>query len=145
MAGEPVPERAEFRDSDDSGAAYGEDAGAERSEMAGSAGDGFEPGQEEWMNRDLGSRAEIEQTLDTALDNVFSEEPAEAAARTAQDAAPTAYTEWGGGASNDDGYNLEAFVAAEVTLGSHLAEQLAVAFTDAGAAHDRPVPDRSRR
>ena len=81
------------------------------------------------MNRDLGSRAEIEQTLDTGLDNVFSEEPAEAAARTAQDAAPTAYTEWGGGASNDDSYNLEAFVAAEVTLGSHLAEQLAVAFT----------------
>ena len=95
----------------------------------GSAGDSFEPAQEEWMNSDLGSRAEIEQTLDTGLDNVFSEEPAEAAARTAQDAAPTAYTEWGGGASNDDSYNLEAFVAAEITLGSHLAEQLAVAFT----------------
>ena len=60
---------------------------------------------------------------------MFSEEPAEAAARVAQDAAPTAYTEWGGGASNDDSYNLEAFVAAEVTLGSHLAEQLAVAFS----------------
>ena len=81
------------------------------------------------MNRDLGSRSEIEQTLDTPLDNVFTEEPAEAAARSAEDAAPTAYTEWGGGASNDDSYNLEAFVAAEETLGSHLAEQLAVAFT----------------
>src|ERR1700728_4320386 len=81
------------------------------------------------MNRDLGSRTEIEQTLDTPLDNVFSEEPAEAAARTAQDAAPSTYTEWGGGASNDEGYNLEAFAAAEVTLGGHLAEQLAVAFT----------------
>ena len=80
------------------------------------------------MNRDLGSRTEIEQTLDTPLDNVFSEEPAEAAARNAQDAAPTTYTEWGGGASNDDGYNLEAFAAAEVTLAGHLAEQLAVAF-----------------
>ena len=56
-------------------------------------------------------------------------EDLDAAARSAQDAAPTAYTEWGGGASNDDSYNLEAFVAAEVTLGSHLAEQLAVAFT----------------
>ena len=128
VAGEPAPERGEF--SDDSGA-YGEDASAERSDPAnGAAGDSFEPGQEEWMNRDLGSRAEIEQTLDTPLDNVFSEEPAEAAARTAQDAAPTAYTEWGGGASSDEAYNLEAFVAAEVTLGSHLAEQLAVAFTD---------------
>src|SRR5207244_12492834 len=50
-------------------------------------GEGFEPGQEEWMNGDLGSRTEIEQTLDTRLDNVFTEEPAEAAARAAQDAA----------------------------------------------------------
>ena len=146
VAGEPVPERAEFADSDDSGAVYGDDSGADHSDFAnGSAGENFEPVQEEWMNRDLGSRAEIEQTLDTGLDNVFSEEPAEAAARAAQDAAPTAYTEWGGGASNDDSYNLEAFVAAEVTLGSHLAEQLAVAFSAPRAAHDRPIPDRSRR
>jgi RNA polymerase sigma-54 factor len=133
VAGEPVPERAEFSDSDD--ASYGEGAyeggGAEAG--SGPANDGleqsqFESGQEDWMNNDLGSRAEIEQTLDTGLDNVFSEEPAEAAARTAQDAAPTAYTEWGGGASNDDAYNLEAFVAAEITLRDHLSEQLAVAF-----------------
>src|SRR6267142_2072666 len=124
VAGEPAQEH-ETSGSDDS-ASYGEDAGGE---TAGSLGEGFESGQEEWLNRDLGTRAEIEQTLDTPLDNVFSEEPAEAAARVAQDAAPTAYTEWGGGASNDDGYNLEAFVAAEVTLGSHLAEQLAVAFS----------------
>ena len=103
-------------------AAFAEDAG-------GGSGEGFEPGQEEWMNRDLGTRAEIEQTLDTGLDNVFTEEPAEAAARAAQDAAPTTYTEWGGGASGDEDYNLEAFVAAEVTLADHLAEQLAVAFT----------------
>src|ERR1700693_3444140 len=131
VAGESVPERAEFSDSDDSGSALGDDTAAERSEMAnGPAGDGFEPVQEEWMNRDLGSRTEIEQTLDTGLDNVFSGEPAEAAARNAQDAAPTAYTEWGGGASSDEAYNLEAFVAAEVTLGSHLAEQLAVAFSE---------------
>ena len=119
-----LPERAEFADSDDSGMAYGEGA-----EAGDSTGDNFEPAEVEWMNSDLGSRAEIEQTLDTGLDNVFPEEPAEAAARTAQDAAPTAYTEWGGGASNDDDYNLEAFVAAETTLGGHLAEQLAVAFT----------------
>src|SRR5260370_19213299 len=98
--------------------------------MSNGAGDGSEPAQEEWLNRDLVSRIEIEQTLDTGLDNVFSEEPAEAAARNAQDAAPTVYTEWGGGASNDEAYNLEAFVAAEITLSSHLAEQLAVAFAE---------------
>src|SRR6266581_2835778 len=131
VAGEPVPEQSEFSDHEDAGSAYGDAAATEHSEMTSGAGDGFEPAQEEWLNRDLGSRAEIEQTLDTGLDNVFSEEPAEAAARNAQDAAPTTYTEWGGGASNDDEYNLEAFVAAEVTLAGHLAEQLAVAFTGA--------------
>ena len=63
VAGEPAPERGEFSDSEDSSAAYGEDSGADRAEMAaGSAGDSFEPGQEEWLNRDLGSRTEIEQT-----------------------------------------------------------------------------------
>jgi RNA polymerase sigma-54 factor len=96
VAGEPAAERAEYADS----GSYGEDGGGEPSDMAaGSSGDAFESGQEDWLNRDLGSRTEIEQTLDTPLDNVFSEEPAEAAARVAQDAAPTAYTEWGGGAS----------------------------------------------
>ncbi len=94
------------------------------------AGDAFEPGAEDWMSPDLGSRTEIEQTLDTGMENVFPEEPSDAAARNAQDAAPTAYTEWGGGASNDDDYNLEAFVAAETTLSDHLAEQLSVAFAD---------------
>ncbi|MCA1458736.1 RNA polymerase factor sigma-54 [Bradyrhizobium sp. BRP22] len=127
VAGEPAPERPEFSEADSSG--YGDDAGGEGA----SSGDGFEPGQEEWLNRDLGSRAEIEQTLDTRLDNVFSEEPAEAAERAAKDAAPTAYTEWGGGASSDEDYNLEAFVAAEATLADHLAEQLAVAFTSPSA------------
>src|SRR5207248_10950013 len=131
VAGELAPERAEFSDSDAAVGVDGEDSASNLSEVVNGAGEAFEPGQEEWMNRDLGSRAEIEQTLDTRLDNVFSEEPAEAAARNAQDAAPTAYTEWGGGASNDDDYNLEAFVAAEITLGDHLAEQLSVAFTGA--------------
>src|SRR3954453_6359388 len=129
VPGEPSPERAEFSESDGFDGGPGDDAVADYADGGGGSADGVEAAQEDWMNRDLGRRAEIEQTLDTGLDNVFSEEPAEAAARNAQDAAPTAYTEWGGGASNDDSYNLEAFVAAEITLGSHLAEQLAVAFT----------------
>ena len=123
VAGEATEPPAPFSEPGES--SQGEDGG----EYSAGAAEGFESGQEEWMNRDLGSRAEIEQTLDTRLDNVFTEEPAEAAARAAQDAAPTAYTEWGGGASNDEDYNLEAFVAAEVTLSDHLAEQLAVAVS----------------
>src|SRR6202163_1340521 len=82
VAGGATPERAEFSDSDDSGSTYADDAAAERADMAnGAAGDGFEPVQEEWMNRDLGSRAEIEQTLDTGPDNVFSGGPPETPAR----------------------------------------------------------------
>ncbi len=130
IAGEQGSERADMSDSDHGGA---DDFTSGQSELSGGAGEGFEaapePGQEDWLSPDLGSRAEIERTLDTGLDNVFTEEPAEAAARTAQDAAPTAYTEWGGGASNDEEYNLEAFVAAEVRLADHLAEQLSVAVT----------------
>jgi len=121
---EAQAEAGQFSDHD------GEDSGSQGGDDGFSAGsDAFEPGQEEWMSKDLGTRAEIEQTLDTGLDNVFSEEPAEAAARNAQDVAPTTYTEWGGGASGDEDYNLEAFVAAETTLSDHLAEQLSVAFT----------------
>ena len=125
-AGEAPAEAGQFSDHD------GEDSGSQGADDGfGGSGNAFEPGQEEWMSKDLGTRAEIEQTLDTGLDNVFSEEPAEAAARNAQDVAPTTYTEWGGGASGDEDYNLEAFVAAETTLGDHLAEQLSVAFTGA--------------
>src|ERR1043166_5009824 len=62
VAGEPTTERPEYADS----GSYGEDGGGESSDMAaGSSGDAFEPGQEEWLNRDLGTRTEIEQTLDT--------------------------------------------------------------------------------
>src|SRR5689334_7679227 len=131
VAGEMSPERAEYGGDEDGGSLSGEDTAGGPSQAAVSDGfePGFEPAQEEWMSRDLGSRTEIEQTLDTGLDNVFSDEPAEAAARKAQDAAPTTYTEWGGGASSDEDYNLEAFVVAERTLSDHLAEQLAVAFT----------------
>jgi RNA polymerase sigma-54 factor len=121
VAGEPTAERTDYADSDHGG---GDDFG----DGGGASAENFEPGQEDWMSRDLGSRTDIEQTLDTGLDNVFSEEPAEAAARNAQDAVPTTYTEWGGGASSDEGYNLEAFVAAETTLSDHLAQQAAVAF-----------------
>lgn len=128
--GEAPVEAGQFSDGEDSGS-QGDFQGGDLQgdDGFGGSGNAFEPGQEEWMSKDLGTRAEIEQTLDTGLDNVFSEEPAEAAARNAQDAAPTTYTEWGGGASSDEDYNLEAFVAAETTLRDHLAEQLSVAFS----------------
>src|SRR5436309_876154 len=69
VRGEPPPERAEFSDRDDAGSSV-EGGPSDHSETISGTGDGFEPGQEEWLNRDLGSRAEIEQTLDAPLDNV---------------------------------------------------------------------------
>jgi RNA polymerase sigma-54 factor len=124
----PVAEGSAARDAEysegDEAAAFGDHGAGERT-----GGQDPEPAPDEWINRDLGSRAEIEQTFDSGLENVFPEEPAEAAARTAQDAPPVTFTEWGGGASSDDSYNLEAFVAAEISLGEYLAEQLAVAVT----------------
>jgi RNA polymerase sigma-54 factor len=129
VAGEQIPERADFADVGEGGGGPGDDPVAGHAEIMNAATDSFESAPEDWLSGDLGSRSDIEQTLDTGLDNVFSEEPAEAAARSAQDAAPTIYTEWGGGASSEEDYNLEAFVAAEVRLVDHLAEQLAVAFT----------------
>src|ERR1700761_8710619 len=70
VAGEAGPERAEFSDTDGSG--HGEYDGGQ-SEPGGGAGESSESGQEDWLSRDLGSRTEIERTLDTGLENVFSE------------------------------------------------------------------------
>ncbi len=92
------------------------------------APDGRGADGEDWMARDLGSRSDLEQTFDNGMENVFPEEATDVAARVAQEAAPSTYTEWGGGPSGDEDYNLEAFVAAETTLADHLAEQLAVSF-----------------
>ncbi|TWA90249.1 RNA polymerase factor sigma-54 [Bradyrhizobium stylosanthis] len=99
-----------------------EESGGEDHETLGATAETFEIGQEEWPKSDIGSRIEIEH-------NVASEEAAEAGVRNTQDASTRVSPEWGGGASGDEDYNLEAIVAVETTLSDHLAEQLAVAFT----------------
>src|SRR3982750_1607921 len=58
VAGEPVTDRGEYSGHEGQASTYGDDSAGDRSEMAaGSAADGLEPAQEDWMNRDLGSRA----------------------------------------------------------------------------------------
>ncbi|WP_246785789.1 RNA polymerase factor sigma-54 [Bradyrhizobium sp. cir1] len=79
------------------------------------------------LERASGEAAGVESL--TGGGEVSAEQPAAAAARNDQDAAPTAHTEWGGASSGDEDYNLEAFVAAETTLLGSLAEQLSVAVT----------------
>ena len=89
----------------------------------------------DWLGQELEtSRSAIEDRLDTGLDNVFPDDagaPAEPA--TPRAAEPAGYSEWSGvGAGGRDAgeYNLEAFVSAETTLASHLADQLLLAIAD---------------
>src|SRR5512135_94629 len=55
VAGEPVAERAEFSDSEGGQPEDFTDSGF--TDGSSSASDTFEAGQEDWMNRELGSRA----------------------------------------------------------------------------------------
>ena len=56
---------AEYSEGDEA-AAFADHGAGERT-----GGQDLEPAPDEWMNRDLGSRAEIEQTFDSGLENVF--------------------------------------------------------------------------
>src|SRR5271165_4930792 len=92
-----------------------------------------EPRNGDWMEDRLEtSRETIEQRLDTGLDNVFPDESPAGPVRQSQ-SEPAAYSEWAGvgaGGRADGDYNLEAFVSEETTLAGHLAEQVALAFSD---------------
>jgi RNA polymerase sigma-54 factor len=87
----------------------------------------------DWLGEELEtSRSAIERNLDTGLENVFPDDTAAPAERLHVQE-PAAYSEWSGvGAGGRDGgdYNLEAFVTAEETLASHLADQLLLAIHD---------------
>ncbi len=98
---------------------------APSAETAAEAGD--------WMGEELEtSRAAIEGNLDTGLENVFPDDTAAPAERLHVQE-PAAYSEWSGvgaGGRDSGDYNLEAFVTAETTLASHLADQLLLAIHD---------------
>ena len=73
----------------------------------------------------------MEEGLGTELENVFPDDGGEKA--PPPEMPPPAYSEWSGSGSRDgedSAYNLEAFVTAETTLASHLAEQMALAISD---------------
>ena len=86
----------------------------------------------DWLGETLETdRTAIENKFDASLENVF---PDDSAGRTARaESEPPAYSEWAGvgsGGREDNDYNLEAFVSAEVTLSDHLAEQMSVSISD---------------
>ena len=99
-------------------------------EVTGSDDGPSEPG--DWNGEELGaSRASMEERLGTELENVFPDDAGEKA--PPPEMPPPAYSEWSGSVSQggeDSAYNLEAFVSAETTLASYLAEQMALAISD---------------
>ncbi len=124
----PLLERASERDEGSRSEAEEVAASGEVSEApAGEAQSG------DWLGQELEtSRSAIEDRLDTSLENVFPDEPAEPAQRAAG-SEPAAYSEWatvGAGGRDDSDYNLEAFVSAETSLSGHLADQLLLAVAD---------------
>jgi len=117
----PLLERA----SDDDGPNPGAEA-----EQAAAASE--EPSPSDWSGEELEtSRSSMEASLGTELENVFPDDSG--AQKAPGEAPPPAYSEWsgsGGASTDDDGYNLEAFVSSETTLADHLAEQMALAIAD---------------
>jgi RNA polymerase sigma-54 factor len=107
-------------------------AGAEAERAASVGEDMAAAASEDWIGQDMEtSRSSMEEGLGTELENVFPDEGGEK--NPAPETPPPAYSEWSGaGTSNtdDSGYNLEAFVSAEITLAAHLAEQMALAIAD---------------
>ena len=104
-------------------------------------GDGFDgdgldgPEPDGWLPQDAApSRAEIEGSLDTSLDNVFPDVSAASAAETAPaDPGPLAPSSWTGtGPGGFDGElpDFEATLTKEVSLVEHLAAQLDLATRD---------------
>lgn len=84
----------------------------------------------DWLGDDMGnSRADIEGRLGTDLENVFPDDKGPEAKHV--DAAPDPMTSsWanvGGGGSDNEDYNLEAFVSAGLSLQDHLSNQLTLA------------------
>ncbi len=134
----PLLERTS--DGEDEGSSGEPREGEGEAESAASADAGREPSAEsgpdanapDWIGDELEtSRGALEERLGTHLDNVFPDDDSAPPAR-APEAAP-AYSEWattGAGGRDEDDYNLEAFVSAEVTLADHLAEQLVLAIAD---------------
>jgi len=104
-------------------------ANSARSESEGEVGSA---GAADWIGEDMEtSRTSMEQGLGTELENVFPDDGGEKNAPP--EAPPPAYSEWSGAGSrggDDNAYNLEAFVTADVTLAAHLAEQMALAISD---------------
>jgi RNA polymerase sigma-54 factor len=90
------------------------------------------PAPADWIGEQMEtSRSSMEEGLGTELENVFPDDGGDK--RPPPEVPSPAYSEWSGSGARgteDGAYNLEAFVAAEITLSDHLAEQMTLAISD---------------
>lgn len=109
------------------------DADAGPAGTGGDTSDFVEDGGGEWASEALETDAgKIEENLGTEISNTYDADmPAPAAAASDYSEAGLSATNWTGvGGGDEEAPNLEAYVAAEVTLAEHLNRQLAIAITD---------------
>lgn len=94
---------------------------------------GDNDGREDREDRQIEpTRGEIEDRYESNFENEFPDDKIETGASTSPPETP-GYSEWagvGGGGQAGEGYNLESFVTAEISLAEHLARQLTLAITD---------------
>src|SRR5579871_6509684 len=95
------------------------------------AGDEASPAAESSEAPDGAQPSDRGSQLESGFEDSFSDDPAEAPHPPRTES--PGYSEWaavGTGGRQDDDYNLEAFVSAEITLADHLARQLMLTITD---------------
>ena len=96
--------------------------------------DGRDERVSDWLEERLDtSRSAIEDRLDTSMENVFPDDAGREPVAPMPSSEAPAYSEWtgtGGGGQDGEGYNLEAFVSAEISLADHLESQLVLAVSD---------------
>jgi RNA polymerase sigma-54 factor len=113
---------------------------------AGAGGDGAEQGttwsdapearnEGDWASESMPVDSQsLSADLGTDVENAFDSDRAPTPAETRHDDGALSASAWtgapGGGGEDGESPNLEAYVAAQVTLGDHLAAQLAVAVAD---------------
>jgi RNA polymerase sigma-54 factor len=93
-----------------------------------------EPDGSEWLDQSFTTATEISEKLDTDLTNIYQDDRSEPTERLL-DPGQLAGDSWSNassrtGGSGDEDYNLESYVAAEISLGEHLSQQLALAVHD---------------
>lgn len=113
-----------------------DDGAAEREDAVDTGPDERPVGAEsqDWFETDGAPSSErVENVLDTDVANIFPDD-APSADRGTLDSGALAGSDWSGtgsgGGSGSEDYNLESFVAGEISLHDHLTEQLALAIQD---------------